>query len=843
VVPVTGIGILSMGRIANIIGKRIWLLVWLLSWGFALTGAAQSPQALLQEAERQLGLHAYARSIEIYTQLLTESNSALTDEQRILAQANLGLSYKQAGNLLKAEDVYRDLVTNTNLKGAQVISYLHFAQVLASNGKYRESQGMYEKYNSLKSQLPAQSMPAVGGEMGTIVIDGKRVPPKFRLEVLDLNTSNAEFSPAYYGNGLVYVSGKKGGSAIETVGLGGGGNYLDLFFVPDRQQLKIDRIIRSDGTVFKPNNPTSRRERTASEPQGARPTANDSRTIGSYDGSINVTQGLGIGQSRGSKVNPATAQRFSKELNTRYHEGPATFFSDGSRIIFTRNNYSSGRVRQSTDGVTNLKLYTAEQQNGTWVNVQELPFNSEEYSVGHPALSKDDKLLFFASDMPGGFGGTDIYVSRYVNGSWSKPVNLGRTVNTKGNELFPFVDDRNNLYFSSDGFRGLGGLDLYCGPLMGNGTQVGQVIHLDAPLSSDQDDFGIVTDGLLQTGYLSTNRFDGSDDIVRFVRESGSNGCRNLTIRIMEQESGQLLDSVQFDIRSRREGRPSRTLTVAKGVTQICLEADDDFVFQASKDGYVTSTVGFSTRAVTDDSPTQLAILLDRPRPFEEAVDPAASVARPPAKLRKSRIRGVVKGEHDRRPIEGVTVRLRSECDGRTQQMVTSADGRYEFELTEGCDYTLVASKNSYGTNTNKIKRLPQKTVPKVVSADLNMFKVGDIVRLDNIYYDMSKWNIRADAARELDKLVTILRKYPGMQVEIRSHTDSRGDDNANKYLSAQRANSIVNYLASKGISRKRLVAAGYGETMPVNNCVDGVSCTEEEHQRNRRTEFKVLAL
>ncbi|WP_234735707.1 OmpA family protein [Tellurirhabdus bombi] len=814
-----------------------WLVAFLLIFcGFVCQAQTQ---ALIQEADRQLELRAYGRSIDLYTQLLTELNNALTSEQRISVRSNLALSYKSVGDLQKAENTYRELINSSELSGDKINAYLQFAQVLASNGKYRESQSMYEKYNSLKGRQAVRDQIPISSPTAPALVNGKKPVVKYRLEVLEMNTSNAEFSPMYFRDGLIYISGKKGGSAIETSGSGGGGGYLDLFYIPDRRLIKVSKIINPDGTVAKAAAASKKDRRRGN---GSRASANDSRSIGGY---INVTGDLGYGKAAKS------GQRFSKELNTRYHEGPATFSSDGSRIVFTRNNYNEGRVRQSTEGVTNLKLYTAEQQSGNWVNIKELPFNSNEYSVGHPALSRDDQWLVFASDMPGGYGGTDLYIVQFQGGKWGKPVNLGAQINTKGNELFPFIDENGNLYFSSDGRRGLGGLDIYFA-LMKSPTQVELVDHLDAPINSDQDDFGLITDGLRRTGYFSTNRFNGSDDILRFSRQSSLYGCRNLTLRLYNDDNNQPLDSVVVEIQEKGDGKQVRKIvTKADGLIQLCLEPNNDFVFKSSKDGFITSTIGFSTRSMLDDSPSRLEIALFEPKEVSDTVS-IANAKSPsesdndgwgPVNVAKSHIRGVVMSEGDRKPIEGVTVRLRGECDGLVQTVQTGPDGRYEFELSENCGYTLVATKERYGTNMNRINKLPKPATPKVLSADLRMLRVGDIVQLDNIYYDLDKWNIRPDAARELDKLVATMRKYPSLNVEIRSHTDSRGDNNYNKYLSAQRANSVVNYLVYKGIARKRCVAAGYGESMPVNNCVDGVNCTEEEYQRNRRTEFKVLSI
>ncbi|RAK02058.1 outer membrane protein OmpA-like peptidoglycan-associated protein [Larkinella arboricola] len=813
---------------------RALLITYSLLVGGISLCRAQS-DTLLQQANRQYSLKAYGRAIELYTQLLADSSAKLNAEQHMKTQAQLAHSYKLVGDVKKAEQTYQTLTAAAELPGSQAESYRQYAQLLAETGKYEESQRMYEKYDQLKKRaVKAESAPFLTSATRVI---GKSAPTRYRLEVLGLNTSNAEFSPMYYRDGLVFVSGKKASAAIETAGKGGGGSYLDLFYIQDRQQLKTSQIIKADGTVSKPVQKRGRKDRQMVGAARSRATANDSRTLGGYNDGIVISEGL-----RYSK----TVQPFSRSINSRYHEGPVTFFQDGYRMIFTRNNYDGRRVRQSAEGVTNLKLYTATQQNGTWVNIEELPFNSDDYSVGHPALSSDDRLLFFASDMPGGLGGTDLYVSRNENGKWTKPVNLGKEINTKGNDLFPFIDERGNLYFASDGRKGLGGLDVYYVPLA-DGVPAGPVEHLEAPINSEMDDFGLITDGNRKGGYFSTNRRKGDDDIFRFVRESALYGCRNLTLRFYDELTQQPIDSVHITIKARAEGRKDQTVVTKKdGLVQLCLESNNDFVFRASRDGYVTSTVGFSTRALTDDSPSQLEIALNQP---PKVIDTVQYVSGPPddgwdaVDLQKSRVQGVVMSEKDHRPITGVTVVLKNDCNGATRQVLTGPDGRYEFELVEGCSYTLSASKAQYGTNTGRIQKIAPRSAPKIVSADLSMLRVGDILPLKNIDYDLDQWTIRPEAYRELDKWVATLQKYSTLTVEVRSHTDSRGDAARNRYLSAQRASSVVNYLASKGISRKRMIAAGYGESVLLNNCDDDADCTDAEHQRNRRTEFKVLSV
>ena len=705
---------------------------------------------------------------------------------------------------------------------------------------------MYERYQQQKSQLSSRRPPATATP-STELPNGRKATVRYRLDYLTLNSAGEEFSPAFYRDGLVYVSGSKGGSLVEALGRPGGSMYLDLFYVPNRNGLTAGGTINPDGTVNKVNAVRPKSGWQIGADEYSRPTPNDSKTVPDFYEGINISDGLGyaVPPVQAGPVQAGAAnqpQQLSETLNSRYHEGPATFTRDGSQIIFTRN--SEGRGRTNAGEGAKLKLYTARQQNGSWTDVTELSFNSDAYSVGHPTLSRDEQLLFFVSDMPGGFGGTDLYVSRYQNGAWGRPANLGEDINTKGNELFPFVDDVGNLYFSTDGRKGLGQLDIYFATIttLATGLIVESVDHLDAPINSPKDDFGLITDVGRRGGYFSSNRQSGNDDIYRFVRESSLYGCRDLTLRLYDTNTDAPLDSVSVLIKAKGEGRPDQTIiTDENGFVRLCLDGDNDFLFQASRDGYISTTVGFTTRFLTDDEPSQIELGMAKPAVEVEVISAKPDNTLPTGALKRSRIRGVVVSERYNRPIEGVTVRLRNECDRTQRTYLTGPDGRYAFDLVAGCEYTLVASKPAFGTSLNKIKRLPKKTKPNVLSADLKMLSVGDVVTIDNIYHNLDRFSLRLDATRELEKLVATMRKYPTLIIEIRSHTDSRGTVEQNKLLSTQRAKAVANLLASKGISRRRMTAIGMGESQLVNNCTDGVICTEAEHQRNRRTEFRVV--
>ena len=213
-------------------------------------------------------------------------------------------------------------------------------------------------------------------------------------------------------------------------------------------------------------------------------------------------------------LNWGKARPLEGQVNTRYHDGPACFNAGGDRIYFTRNNYLDGKRGFSSNKINKLKLFTAEwEENKGWTGVTEMPFNSDEFSVGHPSLSRDGNTLVFVSDRPGGYGGTDLYRVRRQGEDWGEVENLGPMVNTPENEMFPFLHPDGNLYFSSDGHPGLGGLDLYVTLLSDKG--VGTVTHLGVPLNSSFDDFGMFLDSAGKSGFFSSNRGEDpfNDDI------------------------------------------------------------------------------------------------------------------------------------------------------------------------------------------------------------------------------------------------------------------------------------------------------------------------------------------
>jgi len=425
------------------------------------------------------------------------------------------------------------------------------------------------------------------------------------------------------------------------------------------------------------------------------------------------------------------------DVNTQYHESTAVFTKDGKTIYFTRNSYIDGQKeldKSKKHKTLRLSLFKAEKTGeNTWSNVEELPFNNKAYSVAHPALSPDGKRLYFSSDMPGTLGMSDLwYVDILENGTYGTPINLGPEINTEGRESFPFVSDKNNLYFSSDGRSGLGGYDVFVSSIDEEG-KLGSPTNLGAPTNSAKDDFGFIIDEESRIGYLSSNR-DGDrgsvDDNIYLVRES----C---TI---------LIEGTVFDAETKEM-------------------------------------------------------------------------------------------------LAGASVSLLDENNKLITQTTADENGVYSFDADCGKQFTVRGTMEGYNPH-EEIVETPELT--GTINVPLPLFSKGPCapndlgcrLNLQPIYFDFDKSYIRPDAEIELAKILAALREYPEIVIHIESHTDSRGSDAYNEDLSERRAQSTLNWLISKGIDRSRLTAKGYGESQLVNECENGVPCSAEKHQLNRRSMF-----
>lgn len=526
-------------------------------------------------------------------------------------------------------------------------------------------------------------------------------------------------------------------------------------------------------------------------------------------------------KSTGTDQNLGAPMLYADSKQTKYHDGPVCFNSGGTQMIFTRNNIEEGKVRKDDKEITRLKLFTSQWSGGDWGIDIPFPYNSDSYSCAHPALTADNKVLYFSSDMPGGLGGMDLWKCDWNGSAWGTPINLGPTINTKGNELFPTVIADGTLYFASNAHPGMGGLDNFFAK--NSGGDFVKPENMGSPINSSDDDFGIALKADGNSGYFSSNRKaqGENDDIYYFTKK-----CTNADVVIVDEETGQPLSNAL--VRVFENGSEKNSVTTDEtGKFNMCLNPTSNYEFVAKKDEYKEnkSSLTKSQVAAAADSGTEVKLPLKKV--------PLVIVT----------VTGRVFNQDDKSAVAGNAVALVNRTTGEILSTTTDANGIYKFEnIALNTSWEVKTSKKDCGEDIEKFST-SGITSTKSITIDLPLLCKGDIIQIENIYYDYNKFNIRPDAAIELDKVVALLNKYPSMEIELRSHTDARGKDEYNAKLSDNRAKSAVEYIISKGISKSRLVAKGYGESELLNRCKNGVECDDKEHEQNRRTEFKILKI
>lgn len=804
--------------------KRIKLVLLFL----LCTQMVLGQNVLIKTANHYYESMSYIKAITAYEEVLKKKN--VSEVEKVLVMKNLADSYLKIKDAVNGERVLQSLISSgIDLGADKPALLLAYAKALASNSKYKESQQQFDTYLTLvENDARAKGFSKLYNDVSVL----SKNAACYKVDYLSINTPAADFSPVKYQNGLVFVSNRQNTMGLRRVFEWNNSPFLDLFHLEDLSKTAGGEA--GMGGAASANNAKTKKTPEVGADEYTMPTANDSHTRGTFGGG-----NIGKKNSYTGKAE-VESDRMSKSINSKYHEGPIAFFKDGKRAIFTRNNMKGNTPKKSDDGVIKLKLYSAEAKGSGWANIAELPFNSDQYSTGHPSLSADEKLLFFVSDMPGGFGGTDIYVSKWEGSSWGAPINLGDKVNTVGNEMFPFVDEVGNLYFSSDGHPGLGDLDIFFIRL-DEMTAKGKPTNLGVPVNSSKDDFGMITDAERKSGYFSSNRKEGGDDddIYKFERECALiEGCE-LLIAVYDADTKMPLDHAKVVYKD-QDGTDKEIETDGEGIVKLSgIKEGFDYRFEASREGYETNIVPFYIEECEEEV-SRLEIPLNKPN--RDTTSLAGGPTRNP-NAKTCIIKGKVLMLSTKAPVEGVEVLVKNECDGSTITVLSDKDGNFSFEGVEGCSYELQGRKAPFGSKSVSVAKFLCADADKITPV-IYMFREGDVVVIENIYFDYGKYFIRRDAREGLDKLVDIMRQYPEMKVELWSHTDSRSSKEFNQRLSENRAKSTAEYLFKRGISRTRIVEyKGFGENQLVNGCADGVKCSEADHQLNRRTEIKVLQL
>lgn len=525
---------------------------------------------------------------------------------------------------------------------------------------------------------------------------------------------------------------------------------------------------------------------------------------------------------------------FQTGFNKKFHEGPVSFAQDGRLMAFTTNNYQD----LSSDGTSKLKLFFSESLQDDWSEPTPFYLNNKEYSTGHACLSEDGRSMYFVSDRPGGFGGADIYQVTQTDTGWSAPQNLGPQINTEGNEMFPFFDQQNQLlFFSSDGHVGLGGLDVYVS--QHTNTNYSKVKNLGVPINSNKDDFSFtINTATSSLGYFSSNRDGGrgQDDIYSFqmkkpfvfgkriegiAKDQQGNALENTLVTLLED--GVVVDSIR---------------TGADGGFVFAVESDKDFVLSGTKNKYFQGENRVSSALKQDVIQTSL----------ELEKDPGVAIYL------------LVLDAKTNAPIDQVNLRILDNFSGKdylktlTDQTGSVKKGLAGKKIGDRVSFNITLSKEGFFPKTltfnHQITKPGVIPIHELVSGglvlDQEVSDLSELVEINPINFDVNQYNIRPDAAIELDKIVDVMNKYPGMVVELGSHTDCRGSMAYNEKLSDKRAKSSAQYIKTKITSPDHISGKGYGESKILNGCTcEGAIksvCTTAQHADNRRTEFKVLS-
>ncbi len=499
--------------------------------------------------------------------------------------------------------------------------------------------------------------------------------------------------------------------------------------------------------------------------------------------------------------NPVTARELVSGFGNMFNEGPAAWCKTTGELFVTMNNTPEGS-RRSGNRQIRLRLVIMKQIAGKWEVTMEFPFNNPDFHFAHPAISVTGDTLVFSSDMKGGFGNSDLYMSVRVEGRWTEPVNLGEKINTQGNEMFPAFGPGGMLLFSSDGQEpNIGQLDIYYTAFPGeiNPKNLGEKVN------SAFDDFGLTIHPSGKFGYFSSNRYNWrKDDIYRVEFFPLMENIRGKIIAIHNNEPVQDARVVLEDC----EGNRIRTVVSGYfGNFEFSVPKGKCYRVYADKEGFASEKVTFS-----DNQFIEL--------PLKQIIN----------------YQIVVKDFESDNAVGEAEIT----CDESKWISDNSGIVGIQFDSLHNCSVTV----RKEGYFDHKFELNPERFVPGTEITDtVRLYKkeAGKIFLMKSIDFYIDMWRIMPKSEPELNQLVNLLEDNPGLRIEISAHTDSRLEDRYNMWLSRKRADSVLEYLVQKGIAKERIKATGYGETRLLNRCANGVICSEEEHLVNRRTEFVIL--
>ncbi|MFL5763844.1 MAG: OmpA family protein [Bacteroidia bacterium] len=890
--------------------KKIRSLGLIFLFLFVSTAFAQ-----VKRANKYYDNYDYSRAIPLYKKAAKKNNKEAIEK--------LANSYRFTKDYKNAEVYYAKLMGQS---AVDPIDHFYYGMVLKNNGKVDEAKEQFRQYaaaapNDKKADISVRSCEEIKLWVSKV--------QQFEVKLVDnVNSVHADFSPVVYKNELVFVSER----TKDMV------NY-DMYAWNKQPYLNV------------------------------------------YSSSITTGKD---GKPEVSKK----AKSFSWHINTNYHDGPVCFSADQQTMYLTRVNYV---LNKKDKNFVNLpKLYISHLKGKSWSKAEPFQYNSDSYSIAHPSISADGQWLFFASDMPGGYGGTDIWVCKKEGEGWGKPQNLGDQVNTAGSEVFPYVRKDGMLYFSSDGHSGLGGLDVFSAVKVED--KYGDVKNLGIPLNSPTDDFGITFNDDNRTGYFSSDRAGGkgSDDIYSFVAlnkflkvagkilfsKNLNDPAKNAEVMLLTEE-GKVInvattdntgffafdkldpdhkylvkldetdprfkDKEKYYLTDEKDKIIRVTVINDKGGRFVFqnlpadpnalpeLDAGDDVTIAGNilfgenpskplanqkvnlvnDKGEVVQTAttnAFGAFVFTDLPPDQNFIVKvdasDTPLApntkivitnksgkelqtttagssgdFKFSFLAADKISLKLMTVEDSELRFDMKGAllgENKQPLANTEINIVNEKGDILQTTKTDAGGNFVFTNLPA-DKVILFSLDETDAKLKKMNKVLLTDVKGVVVKEftrtngkfrftilpveqskmgvlyvddpwLKVLQLKDKTKKDsltiveNVYYNYGEFKILPEASKTLDKVINLMKNDPNLVIELASHTDSRSTKEFNLKLSEQRAKSAVDYIVKGGITRDRISGKGYGESRLINRCADGVECSEEEHAKNRRTEFKITS-
>jgi outer membrane protein OmpA-like peptidoglycan-associated protein len=760
--------------------KNIYIVLIALVYQYAV-----GQQHELERATILFNKTYYSAAIPLFEEVIKNKQ---TDD---LIQ-KLGDCYYYTSQFDKAHRQYSLLSKSTNLTEG---FYFRYAQTLKAIGKYSDATTLLRQYYTDTNDSAA----IVNLEQGIKQLKNiTAIGDRFIIQNLAINTINSEFGGVIWNNNLVFAAVKIKPNFFDKTYKWNNESYLNLMSIP---MLDVN-------------------------------------------------------------TKDATVNYFSKDLKSVMHESNAVFTNDGKTMYFTRNNSNNGKRAKNIDKISNIQIFRADFINNKWTNIQSLPFNSPDYSVEHPALSPDNKTLYFASDMPGTLGSLDIFSVAIEGTSYGKPVNLGRQINTTWREQFPFVSKDNKLYFSSNGIEGYGGLDVFVADL--NAT-LSKTSNLGLPLNSEYDDFAFYINPDSKEGFFSSNRpgGKGKDDIysLKETKELLIEDCKQYIVGIITDTDSHLaLDNALVILKNTSNHELGRVTTSLGGEFSFTIECESNYSIEVTKENYTQNSRNLLSTAERNKSndgsmnirsleliKKEQQILLDQKKANDLLMAQQLKAAEQAALAKKKKEQQMLldqKKANDLLMAQQLKAAELAALAKKKKDEAIALENKKKEDLAVILqikkDKLLADKKEAELAIANK-----KQKIVAIIATEKDVIRDKDrlIIKTDPIYFDYNLWYIRKESKKILNRVVELMKKYPEMVVEIGSHTDNRGNNIFNANLSQKRAEATRYYIIEQGISKKRITAKGYGESIPIVKCIPEDSCDEEQHELNRRSEFEIKNL